>query len=101
FHKKAAGITEDRDQQEDAHLGAGDPHALLAEIDLQLVARRLSTRTVASCATRRSRRMSATARSMVRTLTVSPRSASRRCTTTAFPPAGPSYSVRASRRRSS
>jgi hypothetical protein len=38
FDKEAARITEDRDQQEDPHLRAGDRHPLLAEINLQLVA---------------------------------------------------------------
>jgi hypothetical protein len=47
------------------------------------------------------RRMSTTARSMVRTLTAVPRSLRSRWTTTALPPAGPSYSVRASWRASS
>ena len=40
FDEEAAGITEHGDQQENPHLGAGDRHPLLAEIDLQLVARR-------------------------------------------------------------
>ncbi len=40
FDKEAPGITEDRDQEEDSHLGARDRHPLLAEIDLELVARR-------------------------------------------------------------
>ncbi len=34
FHKEPAGITEDRDQDEHAHPGTRNPHALLAEIDL-------------------------------------------------------------------
>ena len=101
FDKEAAGVTEDRDQQEHAHLGAGDRHALLAEIDLQLVARRrfdahrreLGHPALASKVRHRSLNGPDTDRE--------PRAASKRCTTTAFPPAGPSYSVRASRRRSS
>lgn len=40
FHEEATGITEDRDQQKDPHVGAGDGDSLLAEIDLELVARR-------------------------------------------------------------
>jgi hypothetical protein len=40
FDEQPAGVTEDRDEQEDPHPLARDPHALLAEIDLQLIARR-------------------------------------------------------------
>src|SRR5829696_1255058 len=40
FDKEAAGITEHRDQEEHPHVGAGDRHSLLAEINLELVARR-------------------------------------------------------------
>jgi hypothetical protein len=40
FNEESAGLTEDGDEQEDANGGPGDDHALLAEIDLQLCARR-------------------------------------------------------------
>jgi hypothetical protein len=40
FHEETAGITEDGDQQEDAHDGAANDDALFAEINLQLRARR-------------------------------------------------------------
>ncbi len=40
FDEEAARIAEDRHQQEHAHPAGPDPHALLPEIDLQLIARR-------------------------------------------------------------
>jgi hypothetical protein len=38
--EESARVAEDRDQQEQADLRAADDHALLAEVDLQLRARR-------------------------------------------------------------
>ena len=40
FHERATRITEDNDQQKDRDCRAGDRHALLAEVDLHLRARR-------------------------------------------------------------
>ena len=71
FDEEAARVAEDRHEEEDADADAGNLQALLAEIDLQLVARCAFPRARSpAAATRRSRRMSATARSIVRTLTV-------------------------------
>src|SRR6478672_7334910 len=40
FDEQSARVTEDRDEEKDAHPLARDPNALLAKIDLQLIARR-------------------------------------------------------------
>ena len=91
FDEEAARVAEHRDQEK-------DPDAARPPMRSRFWPKSIcswspgavSTRTVASAATRCARRMSATARSTVRTLIAQPRSASSRCTTTALPAAGPS-----------
>jgi hypothetical protein len=101
FDKQPAGITQHGDEQEDAHPFARDPDAFLPNVDLQLVPGRafdpdrrqrggsLRAPQIRDCALDRPN--------------TDPDAAlpQQSCTTTALPPAAPSYSARASRRASS
>ena len=90
FDEQAAGVTEHGHEEKDGTATPAIRTRFWPKSICSWSPGAVSTRTVATSATRCARRIGATARSIVRTLADCPCAASSRCTTTALPAAAPS-----------